>query len=212
MCIAGIALSVLVGCATAGTTKKPVQQTELLDWKGAGLGNPVPEWVMIANDGSAVNLEALPEYKDQYCFAVSNRGQDLPFLQEWTKRVEGQTEIANFVSTTVTDNVQSEMRNKEGIDPDADIRAVSDVASSFANASYTGARRVADFWILSRNRATKDEYYQAFALFIVDKAILNTQIAQNLENIITKNQELSAAEIEIYRSLIAKIQSRGLLN
>jgi membrane-bound ClpP family serine protease len=80
-----------------------------------------------------------------------------------------------------------------------------------ANATYTGARRVADFWILSHNKATKQETYEAFALFIVDKAILNNQIAENLENIITKNKELSAAEIEIYRAPIAKIQSRGLL-
>jgi hypothetical protein len=211
LCAAAIALMALVGCATAGTTKKPAQQTELLDWKGAGLGNPVPEWVMIANDGSAVALEALPEYKDEYCFAVINRGKDLPFLQEWTKRVEGQVEIANFISTTVTDNVQSEMRNKEGFDKDADTRAVTEINSTMANATFTGARRIADFWILSHNKATRQETYEAYALFIVDKAILNNQIAENLENIITKNKELSAAEIEIYRALIAKIQSRGLL-
>jgi hypothetical protein len=212
LCIAGIALSVLVGCATAGTIKKPVQQTELLDWKGAGLGNPVPEWVMIANDGSSVKMEELPEYKDQYCFPVSNRGKDQSFIMEWVKRVEGQVEVANFISTTVNDQVQAEMKNVEGIDPEADKRAVSDITSNFANASYTGVRRVADFWILSRNRATKDENYEAFALFIVDKKILNNQIAENLENIITKNKELSAAEIELYRDLIAKVQSRGLFN
>ncbi|GHT56759.1 hypothetical protein FACS1894109_06770 [Spirochaetia bacterium] len=77
--------------------------------------------------------------------------------------MEGQTEIANFISTTVTDDVQREMKNKEGLDPDADKRALSEISTTFANASYTAARRVSDFWTLSRNKATKQEYYEAYA-------------------------------------------------
>jgi hypothetical protein len=81
-----------------------------------------------------------------------------------------------------------------------------------SNASYTGARKVSDWWILSRNRATRAEEYQAFALYIIDRKLLDNQIARNLQNIVDNNAAMSAAEQEIYTDLINEIRVNGFSN
>jgi len=140
--VCGIAAAVLLA---AGCASSPKQKVVPLEWKGQALGAEIPDWVLPAQNGSAVTLETgMKEYKDQYCFVVSERGEDLPFLQEWAKGVAGNTEIAGFITTTVSNEAQRAMKNKEGQDglqDDADSRALSAVGSIFNNAR-TQARAV----------------------------------------------------------------------
>jgi hypothetical protein len=71
---------------------------------------------------------------------------------------------------------------------------------------------VSDWWILARNNTTNLEEYQDFALYIIDKPVLNDQIARNLQNIMDNNAAMSEAERGIYVDLINQIRVNGFSN
>jgi hypothetical protein len=200
-------------CATALVTlasctggPKPKQKTELLDDKGAALGVSTPEWVMSYLSGGNAAVEALPEYKDACCFVIDEESTDKAFLLAWVNNLNGPVEIASVISTTVSQDVAARAGNIEGAERERIIRVN---AESMTNASYTGARKVADWWILARNKTTKAEYYQAFVLYIFDRKVLSDQVARNLQNIVDNNAAMSAAERAIYADLINEIRMNG---
>jgi hypothetical protein len=197
----------IVACASSGP--KPVQRTDLLDEKGAALGIPTPEWVNAYMTGGNLAVEALSDYKDSYCFVISDTSTDKQFLLAWVNNLNGPMAIAQTIATTVSQNVAGMAGNIEGAERERIVRTNAEMMS---NASYTGSRKVADWWILSRNRATKAEEYQAFALYIFDRKPLNDQIARNLQNIADNNAAMSAAERPIYADMINEIRVNGFSN
>jgi hypothetical protein len=201
-CLLAAAVLALAACAGGG----PVQRTELLDEKGAALGIPTPAWLTSYLSGGNAAVEALPEYKENCCFVIDEESTDKAFLLSWVNNVNGPVEIAGVISTTVAQDVAARAGNIEGGERERIIRVN---AEAMTNASYTGARKVADWWILARNKTTEAEYYQAFVLYIFDKKILSDQIARNLQNIVDKNAAMSAAERAIYADLINEIRVNG---
>lgn len=202
-----ISAAALVGLFCLGATaKKPKQVTDILDNKGAALGIPTPSWVTASVMGGNIAVEALPEYKDLYCFVISAESPDKDFLLAWTGNLNGPAAIANVIAQTVSEDVKGKSSNIEG---GARERAISRNAEAMSNASYTGARKMADWWQLVRNKKTKAQTYQAFVLYTFDRKVLNDQIARNLQNIMDNNAEISAAERAIYTDLIQGIRSRG---
>jgi hypothetical protein len=198
---------VLTACASTGP--KPEQKTKLLDEKGAALGIPTPAWVPLYQTGGNLAVEALPEHEGMYCFAISDESTDKAFLLNWVNNLNGPVEIASVIATTVSQDVAARAGNIEGAERERIIRTNTEVMT---NASYTGARKVADWWILAQNTATKAEYYQAFVLYTFDRQILNDQIARNMQNVVDNNAAMSAAERAIYADLINEIRVNGFAN
>jgi hypothetical protein len=195
----------LLACGTTGL--KPKQTTELLDYKGAALGNPPPAWVNAYFAASSVAaVEALPEYKDNYCFVIYDESADKGFLLDWVNNLNGPAAIANVISTTVSQNVAGRAGAIEGAERERIVRTNQEV---FSNASFTGSRKVGDWWQLVRNTSTKAERYEALALYIFSKKVLDDQIARNLQNIVDNNAAISAAERAIYSELINEIRVNG---
>jgi hypothetical protein len=207
-------LLALAACGSTGGGKRsgpqPTQRTDLLDEKGAALGISTPVWVTTYMDGgSNLAVEALPEYKDFYCFVADGISTDKAFLLAWVNNLRGPAVIASTIATSVSEDVAARAGNIEGAERERIIRTNSEVMT---NASYIGARKVSDWWLLARNRATKEEYYQAFVLYIIDKKVLNDQIARNLQNIADNNAAISEAERAIYADLISEIRTNGFSN
>jgi hypothetical protein len=199
LCAAAIVLSVLAGCKSG---------PEILDDKGAK-SVATPKWVDAYLTGGNLAVEALAEYKDNYCFVISDEGQDKDFIIAWTGSVDGPRQIASLVATTVEDNVQAK---QGGIDGDGVERGMTGTTETLSNASYNGVRKVADWWRFIRTRSTKEERYQAYVLYIGAKKSLNDQIAANIQNIVDNNTAMSAAEREIYADIMNDIRSNGLFN
>ena len=200
-----------VGCASkkgADVPSQPKQKTELLDWKGAALGQTVPEWVIAANE-SNIRIQQLSDFKDHYCFVVNYEGPNKDFATNWVKNTaNGAAQISTMLATTVNSQAEAAMAGKE---KDAETTAhIEEVRNAMSNASFKNARNVADFWILSKNDATQEQYYTAFCLWIVPIRDLNDQMAANFQNIIDNNKALSAAERSIYLDIITDIRARGL--
>jgi hypothetical protein len=209
MSVAFLVMTVLCGITACNSGPKPTQRTDLLDEKGAALGIPTPEWVTSYLTGGNTTVEALSEYKDSYCFVISDVSTDKQFLLAWVNNLNGPMAIAQAISTTVSQDVAGMAANIEGAERERIVRTNAEMMS---NASYTGARKVSDWWILSRNRATRAEEYQAFALYIIDRKLLDNQIARNLQNIVDNNAAMSVAEQEIYTDLINEIRVNGFSN
>jgi hypothetical protein len=90
--------------------------------------------------------------------------------------------------------------------------AFESAAHAMGSAAFTGLRKSGDWWQVVRNKATGVQEAQAFALYTIDRRRLDEQIAISLANIVETNKELSAAEREIYRDLIADIRANGFNN
>jgi hypothetical protein len=203
-----IAAIVTAGCSS--TPKAPKQKTELLDWKGAGLGASVPQWV-IQSQESDIHIQNLDEFKDQYCFVVSldnleNKDSRDMIIAWVSNAANGAVEVARMVSTTVSAGAQSEAAIKNG---DANVkRRAEEFAKAMSNANFRGLRRAGDFWVLNRNKATKNEYYTAYALWIIPEESLNNQVAALWQNFMDNNAAMSAAERQIYGDIIANLRNR----
>jgi hypothetical protein len=209
------ALAVVAAVITAGcgsTPKAPKQKTELLDWKGAGFNTPVPQWV-IQSQESGVHIQSLDEFKDQYCFVVwldnlaNNESRDM--LIAWVSNTaNGAAEVATMVSTTVSNGATADDAIKSG---DANVkRRTEEFAKAMSNANFRELRKAGDFWTLSRNRATKNEYNTAYSLLIIPEESLNTQVAALWQNFIDNNEAMSAAERTIYGDIITNLRTRLL--
>jgi hypothetical protein len=208
--LAVVAAVITTSCGS--TPKAPKQKTELLDWKGAGFKTPVPEWVVQSQE-SGVHIQSLDEFKDQYCFVVlldnleNKESRDV--LIDWVKNpANGAREVATMVSTTVSAGASTEDAIKSG-DANAKRRA-EEFAKVMSNANFRELRKAGDFWTLSRNRATKNEYYTAYSLWIIPEESLNTQVAALWQNFVDKNNDMSAAERQIYGDIIANLRNRLL--
>jgi hypothetical protein len=199
LCIAAVVLSVLAGC---------VSGPEILDDKGAK-SVATPAWVNAYLSGGNLAVEALPEYKDNYCFVITDEGQDKDFIVAWTGSVDGPRQIAALVATTVDENVQAKQSGTNGNGIERGMTGTSEILS---NASYNGVRKIADWWRFIRTRSTKEERYQAYVLYIGAKKTLNDQIAANIQNIIDNNKAMSEAERAIYADIMDDIRRNGLFN
>jgi len=197
---------VLAGCASR--PKTPVQETELLDWKGSGLGTPKPQWVIAAQESND-KVQELPEYKDQYCFVVDREDANKDMATLWVSNTaNGANAVSVMLSTTVNNSAEASEGMKKD---DAAMKAhVQEVRDAMNNASFKGLRKAADFWTLSKNIATGNQYYTAYSLWVIPKKDLNDQMAANYQNIIDNNKALSEAEREIYMDIIKDIRARGL--
>jgi hypothetical protein len=207
------AAAATAGCAGSGGIPKapaqPKQQTELLDWKNAALGTPVPEWVM-ASAESDLRIQKLSEYKDQYCFVVTREDVNKDRATQWVENTaNGAAEVSRILSTTVNNLAEAQEVMKDG---DERVKQnTSQLRDAMSNASFKGFRRASDFWTLSRNKASKREYYTGYSLWIIGQKDLNEQTAAFIQNHIDNNKAMSQAERSIYLDIIKDIRARGVL-
>jgi hypothetical protein len=197
--LCAIAVSLSVGCKSG---------PEILDDKGA-MSVATPKWINAYLSGGNLAVEALDEYKDNYCFVISDEGQDKDFIVAWTGTVDGPREIASLIATTVEANVQAKITGANGDEIERNVTATAEILS---NASYTGVRKTADWWRFIRTRSTKEERYQAYVLYIGARKSINDQIARNLQNIVDNNAAMSEAERAIYADIMDDIRRNGLFN
>ena len=207
-----MAAVVTVGCAGGPKAPaRPKQVSELLDWKGAAFGTPVPEWVMAAQE-TAQHIQELEEFKNQACFVVTREEPtNKDFAITWVgNAANGAVEVARIISTTVNTTAEIQIAAKSG--SDTAKRIANEMTDAMSNASFNGFRKASDFWALQKNRATKQENYVAYSLWTISNEELNQQLAANYQNIIDNNKLMSEAERAIYRDIISDIRRRGITN
>jgi hypothetical protein len=187
----------------------PKQKTIVLDDKGASFNIATPAWVTAYVTDSNRGVEALGQYKNEHCFVVDFNDTSRDFAIGYVNNANGPAMVAQMVSATVISDGENKSKGKRGEDVTASFKQV---AHSMSEASYTGLRKMGDWWQIVRNKDTKVEECRAFALWTVDKKAMDEQIAFNLQNIIDNNKALSEAARSIYLDLIKEIRANGFNN
>ncbi|MDR2509809.1 MAG: hypothetical protein LBC77_04095 [Spirochaetaceae bacterium] len=203
------AVCIAAALALAGCASSPQQKTEVLDDKGAALNIPAPAWVAaFVGDGNHA-IEQLPQYKDEHCFVVEFNDKSRDFAVSWVNNASGPAQVALMISQTVLADAKNKLTGSRGDEVKA---ALEQMAHVMSEASFTGLRKMGDWWQIVRNKSTKVEECRAFALWTASKNSLDNQIAGNLQNIIDNNKALSQAARSIYLDLIKDIRANGFNN
>lgn len=192
-----------VTAASIAASVKPKEKTEVLDDKGAAFHVNTPAWVTAyIADGGNTGVQKLTAYKNQYCFVVDYADKNKDFAVTWVTNTSGPVAVAQKISTSVISNAKTALSGEGGAGIERNLEAAAEVMS---NASFVGVTKNGDWWQTVRNTETGDVETRAFALYVVDKASLDKQVAANLQNIVDNNKEMSASERKIYGELIAKM-------
>jgi hypothetical protein len=162
-----------------------VERTEsyvVLDHKAKAVGQGVPDWVTLYISNGLAGVEALPEFQDKYVFIGEDTGTNLNALRQWSSGFTVAQEIARMVTT----RVEAKFVGAAAGSPDAAYgRYFEDVVKTLGTASFSGARKENDYWLLKRyfrsdGRTVDREVYDFYVLVTIDKAILERQIDEVL--------------------------------
>ena len=189
---------VLASCVT--TEKAPVaQQTkkakhverELIDWKGAAIGQDVPQWVSDAVDGNYDSLSARSELKDKVIFIAENRGKNQNILKSWTDNFDIQGGFGRAVGNYV---VAAFGGAQQGSLNDAEAQSyLEDLVGTFSKVKVTGLTKKLDYWVQERvidnDAKTTEDIYQYFVVYAMDNEDFRTQMDKALGKVDPKTQK-----------------------
>ncbi|MDR2110593.1 MAG: hypothetical protein LBP32_04725 [Spirochaetaceae bacterium] len=186
---------VTAGCAskpkeTADQNQAPqyVEKTEtyqVLDHKTRAVGEAVPEWVTRYISDGLSGVETMPQYAGKYVFIGEDSGTNLNALRQWST---GFT-VAQDLSRMVSSRIQTRFAGAAAGSPDdAYGRYFEDVVKNSSDATYSGARKESDFWLLKRyfkedGKTVDREVYDFYVLVSIDRALLERQIDDILNGV-----------------------------
>lgn len=182
----------LAGCASKQPKEpeaKALQgsvKTEIIEHKGTALGiNVLPVWVETYVSGGITGLEKLNDYKDQYCFIGEETATNLNAGQAWVNGFDIPQDIARNVASRVdalfTGAASGSPEGKYGT-------YFENIVKSASNASYSGARKINDWWVLVRRydpdmkKVHKDEY-RIYVLYTIPRDVLDRQVLNMIEKV-----------------------------
>lgn len=191
--LAVIAICVLFSsCASKGPAEpeprelESVVKTETLEHKGTALGITVlPIWVETYVSTGITGLEKLADYQEDYCFVGETTATNLNAGQAWVNGFNIPQDIARNVSSRVdalfTGAASGSPEGKYGT-------YFENVVKSAADTTYTGARKVNDWWVKIRtyDADVKKKYtdeYRVFVLYTIPKDILDRQVLNMLNKV-----------------------------
>jgi hypothetical protein len=203
----------LSGCASSADRQRIKLQSEVqtvtVEHKGTGLGiDQLPLWITAYMNSGASAVEALPDYKNVYAIVAEENGPSLQPLLTWVNNFNAQQQIGAMINTRVA----SIFKANESKLPDSDeaIRTYDNAINTLVATSYTGARKDSDWWIKQRisekDKEEPETRYRAMVLYIIDKKVLNEQIAQQLTQLGEGNPDLADA----FNAVTTQILEKGL--
>jgi hypothetical protein len=222
------AAAILGNCGSAPPPAVPpptiivedVALTKILRHKGSELGiNELPAWVSAYMNKSIAGVQSLPEYKDYYAIIGTERGVNLQFVLTWADNFSAQQQIGAILRTTVASTFQAVARglaqssgganssSSAGTGSGSYQQGISNSINTLVAATYSGARREADYWVLQRaydpDQAGKysDEYI-AYVLYIIPKDTLNQQVSTHLQENGVQNPEMAALNTRAAEEII----------
>ncbi|MDR2402804.1 MAG: hypothetical protein LBD78_02120 [Spirochaetaceae bacterium] len=155
----------------------------VLDHKAKAVGEDVPDWVTLYISDGLPGVERLDQFKDEYVFVGEDTGTNLNALRQWSSGFTVAQEMARMVST----RVQAKFVGAVAGSPDLEYgRYFEDVVKNVASASFSGARKENDYWLLKRyfmadGKTVDREAYDFYVLVTIDKGILERQINEVLD-------------------------------
>jgi hypothetical protein len=202
-----IAAGIIVVCAVTFAVSCASQQgkeEKELSNKGSLDKIPAPEWYnTYKREGTIIAVEALPAFKDRYCFIGYQRGPDLEFCLAFARQFDVQSQIAE----TVRNNVAGELKATQKGSSAGMAGAIDNFVNNVLNVSFPAAQRTGDWWrsIREYDHDTKgayQDYYEAYVLYTVPRSMLNQAVARTMETALSKDSELYQITIDLARKIL----------
>ena len=171
-----LAVLALISC---GTTRESVKVTtgayERLDWQGRATGSEIPSWVLAVGDNNKRKIVKELDLDGYMVWSFNSNGSDLEFLQNWTDKVELQSNVAQSISTSIGRATEASLEAEQNIDETTKKKTVKDVTTVLSNVRVNGLEKIASYWIKSRastvakpksdsDYETKYTYYSVWAV------------------------------------------------
>lgn len=200
--LAVVASSLMFASCASNKEAEPKQldgsvKTEVLEHKGSVLGvNQLPAWVETYIAEGITGVEKLSSYEGSYCFIGEEAGTNLDALQIWVNNFDVPSEIARNIST----RVDSLFTGAASGSPDGEYGSYfENIVKTTSNASFSGARKVNDWWVLTRRAApdAKNQYideYRSYVLYTIEKDLLNQQILDMIDKVASETQNTTDAQ------------------
>lgn len=195
-----VGIMLIVSCATPKQEEsQPSIQSPwtVIDHQNLQLGGTIPAWVI--EDVGA--LEASSTFEGKYVFKVENFGRDL-------NGVKTQTNV-NYVNTEVARIVQTRVEQKY---VEAQVGDQNFVEAYFENlvqvltaVDVSGLRRYGEYWLLRVNNQSNEQQYAYYALYTIDKEVLDRQVIAAIEGTPAQTEEEMTA-----RERVREVFSQGL--
>ena len=207
---------IFVGCAS-NKDPEPKElsgqvKTEVLEHKGSALGmNQLPVWVETYISEGILGVEQLSSYAGSYCFIGEEAGSNLDALQTWVTSFDVPGEIARNVST----RVDALFTGAASGSPDGEYGTYfENIVKTTANANYSGARKVNDWWVLTRryDPDVKKQYtdeYRCYVLYTIEKDLLDKQVLDMLDKVAAETQGTTDAQKSAISNVRAIMESEG---
>ena len=187
-------LSLTVGCTTTQglqtqTEEEKPQKTaipqktrhverELIDWKGAAIGQDVPQWVAYAVDSDYESLSKLKNLEGKRVFLAENRGKNLNVLKSWTNNFDVQGGFSRALQNQVVAAFGGALEGS--INDSEDASYLNELVGSFSKAKITGLVKQQDYWVQTRiidnDAKTTDDVYQYFVIYSMEESDYRNQI------------------------------------
>ena len=108
-----VATQATIQPAPTPAKKTPSVTREMIDWKGASIGQEVPSWVIAAVDNDVETLQDLPEFKDSTLFFAESQGENIDLLKSWANNFQVQAEFSKTIKNSILLSVSFLSGNKK---------------------------------------------------------------------------------------------------
>jgi hypothetical protein len=214
-----LAALAVMAALVSGCAGSPKVTTTELDNKGRAIGVPAPDWIKLYVSSGVTAIQAQPQFKDRYCIVGEETSTNRQFALAWADNFSAQQRIGAMLRTTIASKYQAAVSGASASSGGANSSTAAGGSSAeyrqeidssinaIVNASYSGAQRDSDWWVLMRryDPDQKDEYsdeYTAYVLYTIPKAELNRQIAQELETSVSKDSALYDITIALAQEIM----------
>lgn len=196
-CLTVIAMAaMLLGCKTTQTkgsgikgkaAKVDTGKRILVDYQGATFGSEIPEWVKLVGQGqysAEVLNPVMPGVNGKKVFVVTNRGNNLSYIEQWADLVKVETEVAGIMERVAGKSVEASMVGSD----DANLKeTINMYRTSLTSVRLTGLEKVGSYWIkvkiVDDDNETVETFYEYYAVWGMDSKIFKNQLNEALKNI-----------------------------
>ncbi len=217
--IVGVACVLLTFTSCASKEKEPeareldgVVKTLVLEHKGTALGiNELPIWVETYVQTGITGLEKLTDYQEKYCFVAETTATNLDAGQAWVNGFD----MPQTIAKNVSQRVEALFTGAASGSPEGTFgRYFENVVKSTSEITYSGARKMNDWWVHVRiyDEKVKSKYvdeYRIYVLYTIEKDLLDQQVINVIDDV-AKSDTLAADQMNAVNKVKELLSAEGL--
>lgn len=212
-----LAILMVTGCASTNKSTPATLNTgrvEILDYQGRVFEEKIPDWVKKFSDKKALMKTLDLSEKEFMVWNFTTDGKDKDFIEQWTDKVELQSNVSQSISTEIGRATQASLDAEQTMDSATKEKTLKDVTSVLSNVRVNGLERKASFWALYRRSlktkpqsdADYDTFYTYYSVWTMPKELYQTQLEAA-----AKDPERNTSQDPILQAILTKSIAETML-